>query len=307
MSPEDPYRTKATPPEMFGKDGLFAPNAQVAFGLLWFEFLAISPSYELARRYVEGEWTAEDERNRPADFDRVLEVYRDLGDVQRRLFRHWWLEKAFDLFGYQGEKPRVQGIAKIFRRKDGKPDLTDKAAKYIDGAWQQQGQQRTMIVAIPAGLPKPQIFKQIEKLLATYPDEKRVLRYKKPKYVLAGKRQDKHSLFRYLMVTWARMKLPKERLWRIGVLTNISSTYSGRLQPSDKPGHGEKTEDRAALKFLTNRAIYRGRMIAENAARGVFPSYAKCPHAVQPDWEEQYRMWVTRRKFQIAAKKQTST
>ena len=33
-----------------------------------------------------------------------------------------------------------------------------------------------MIVAIPAGLPKPQIFKQVEKLLSTYPDEKRVLR-----------------------------------------------------------------------------------------------------------------------------------
>lgn len=288
---------------MFGKDGLFAPNAQVAFGLLWFEFLAISPSYELARRYMSGEWTDEDEHKRPADFDRVLEVYRDLGDVQRRLFRHWWLEKAFDLFGYQGDKPKVQGIAKIFRSKQGKPDLTDKAAKYIDGAWRQQGRQRTMIVAIPAGLPKPQIFKQIEKLLATYPDEKRVLRYKKPKYVLAGKRQDKHSLFRYLLVTWARMKLPKARLWRVGVMTKISSTYSARLDISENPGHHVKTDDRAALRFLTNRAIYRGRMIAENAARGVFPSYAKCAHAVKPNLEEQHRMWVARRKWQVAARK----
>jgi hypothetical protein len=130
-----------------------------------------------------------------------------------------------------------------------------------------------------------------------------VLSHKTPKYVLAGKRQDKHSLFRYLLVTWARMKLPKERLWRIGVRTKISSTYSGSLDVTANLGHGVKTDERAALKFLTNRAIYRGRMIAENAARGVFPSYAKCPHAVEPNLEEQYRMWAARRKWQIAAKK----
>ena len=286
---------------MFGKAGMFASN--VAFYLLWFEFLAISPSYELARRHEAGEWTETDEQKRPADFDRVLEVYRDLGDVQRRLFRHWWIEKGFDVFGYQGEKPRVQGIAKVSRSKEGKPDITAKAAKYIDGAWQQQGQQRTMIVAIPAGLPRARIFGQLEKLLATYPEEKRVLRHKKPKYVLAGKRQDKHSLFRYLSVTWARMKLPKERLWRIGVQTKISSMYSDRLDVADKPRNGEKTDDRAALKFLTNRAIYRGRMIAENAARGTFPSYAKCPHAVQPDLPEQYERWSARRAWQVAARK----
>lgn len=289
---------------MFGKDGMFATD--VGFYLLWFEFLAISPSYELARRFIAGEWTEEDERRRPADFDRVLDVYRDLGDVQRRLFRHWWLEKAFDVFGYQNEKPRIQGIAKVARTTESKPDITARVAEYIDGAWRRQGRQRTMIVAIPAGLPKAQTFKQIEKLLETYPDEKRVLRHKKPKYVLAGKRQDRHSLFRYLLVTWARMKLPKERLWRVGVLTKISSTYSARLDVSENPGHGEKTDDRAALKFLTNRAIYRGRMIAENAARGVFPSYAKCPHAVEPDLGHQYQMWVDRRKWQTEARRRNS-
>ena len=299
----DPPQVADTPPEMYQRDGLFAQtSAEVAFALLWFEFLAISPSYELARRYEAGEWTEADELKRPADFERVLQVYRDLGDVQRQLFRRWWLEKAFDFFGYRGERPKVQAVAKIFRGKEVKPDISAKAAKYIDGAWQQQGQQRTMVVAIPVGLPKARILKQVEKLLETYPEDKRTLRHKKPKYALAGKRQDKHSLFRYLMVNWVRMQLPNERLWRIGVLTNISSMYSGRLNAAEKPGHGEKTADRAALNFL----IYRGRMIAENAARGVFPSYSKCEHAVKPDLTTQHEMRVARRQWQVAAKRQYS-
>jgi len=286
---------------MYDKDGMYA--TKVGFYMLWLEYLAISPSYELARRYNAGEWTEADELKRPTDFERVLEVYRDLGDVQRCLFRHWWIDKAFDVFGHQGAKPKVQGIAKIWASKEGKPDITEKAAQYIDGAWRRQGRQRTMIVAVPAGLPKADIFKQVEKLLKTYPEDRRVLRHKTPKYPLLGTRQDKEGLFRYLFVAWIRMKFPNERLWRVGVLAKISSTYSGRLNFEDNPGHGVNTEDRAALKFLTNRAIYRGRMIAENAARGVFPSYAKCPCAVQPDLDEQLKMVIARRKWQKSAER----
>jgi len=47
-------------------------------------------------------------------------------------------------------------------------------------------------------------------------------------------------------------------------------------------------------------------MIAENAARGMFPSYAKCPHAVKGDLEERYSMFVARRKWQKSAKKQAT-
>jgi len=300
----DPYRSDEAPPEMFAKDGMFA--SKVAFYMLWFEFLAISPSYELARRFNAGEWTEADEQKRPADFDRVLEVYRDLGDVQRRLFRHWWVQKGFDAFGYQGAKPKVQKVFTIDRSKAAKPDISDRTTEYVERAWRKQGRQRTMVVAIPVGLPKQKVTRQVNKLLNEFPEEMRVLRNKAPKYPLAGKRQDKRSLFRYLLVVWARLKRPKERLWRVGVLTKISSMYSGRLDASENPGHGAKTDDRAALKFLTNRAIYRGRMIAENAARGIFPSYAKCPHAVPPDLDEQYRMFVARRRWQASVKKQAT-
>ena len=52
--------------------------------LLWFEYLAISPSYEMARRHRKG--LRIDKSMLPADFEQVLAVYDDLGNVQQSLF-----------------------------------------------------------------------------------------------------------------------------------------------------------------------------------------------------------------------------
>jgi hypothetical protein len=57
---------------------------------LWFQFLAISPSYELARRHHAGELSTEERASAPRDFDLVLSVFDNLGDVQRVTFADWW-------------------------------------------------------------------------------------------------------------------------------------------------------------------------------------------------------------------------
>ena len=45
---------------------------------LWFELLALSPSYELAKRYRQqnGKLSKEDKDRKPADFEAVLKVFR---------------------------------------------------------------------------------------------------------------------------------------------------------------------------------------------------------------------------------------
>ena len=52
---------------------------QIGMYLLWFEYLAISPSYELARRYRAGETIPSDVL--PSDFEAVLSVYDDLARI----------------------------------------------------------------------------------------------------------------------------------------------------------------------------------------------------------------------------------
>jgi len=50
----------------FRKDGVWAAN--LGFYLLWMEYLAISPSYELARRFRANDLSEEEVKTLPADF-----------------------------------------------------------------------------------------------------------------------------------------------------------------------------------------------------------------------------------------------
>lgn len=280
------------------KDGRYAAN--VAYYLLWFEFLAMSPSYELARKFNSGKWSDEDEAKRPADFDRVLEVYADLGDVQHQRFRDWWLNRAFDVFGTQGKRPRVEKVAFVAPSKDRDPHFSGAADKFIDGPWHDAGQQRTLIVAIPIGLTRSAISRRINQMLDRYPDQARTLKVTPPKYRLEAINLHRHSYFRYLYVLWHRCSFPDDPLWKIGARSKVSGTYSRRLDPDLDNGRHDKVEDKYNLKILTHRAIERGKMMAENAARGVFPSYQKCPHAMPFDLEALNRMRTIRRRWQRA-------
>ena len=95
--------------------------------MLWFEFLAISPSYELARRFRAGKSTPADVF--PKDFDRVLSVFDDLGDIQKILFRPWWKEFGLLYFGYQGNRPAVTQVAYAPHSKQRIPDHSEKVAQ----------------------------------------------------------------------------------------------------------------------------------------------------------------------------------
>ena len=282
------------------KGGLYATN--LGYYLLWFEFLAMSPSYELARRYHSDQWSDEDEAKRPPDFDRVLEVYADLGDVQRELFRDWWLNRAFDAFGYKGKRPRVEEIAYIAPFTDSNPHFGDAADRFIKGSWNESGQQRTLIVAIPIGLTRNTISRRINKMLDRYPVENRALLKVTPYYPLQAINLHRHSYFRYLYVFWHRCSFPNDPLWKIGARAKVSKAYS-RVDPQIHNGRHDMVDDKYRLKILTHRAIERGKMMAENAARGVFPSYAKCPHAIPFDLEELNMLRRDRRRWQLAERR----
>ena len=63
---------------------------------LWFELLALSPSYELAKRYrlQGGKLSKEDKDRKPADFEVVLKVFDDLA-----MFRSFFLKNGGSIEG----------------------------------------------------------------------------------------------------------------------------------------------------------------------------------------------------------------
>jgi hypothetical protein len=281
-------------------EGLWA--TKVDLYLLWLEYLALSPSYELARRFRAGTITDGEMAVLPSDFEKVLSVYDDLGDVQRVLFRIWWLETGIRFFGSQGSAPRVRRIVTLVPGKNRTKVASQNMENYVSITWPEYGKQPTLVAAIPIGMPKAKVLKAVAAMLDKYPAEERVLRTE-PKYPLLGKRQNRNSLFAYLSVVVLRSAMRKQQLWRVGARSKISFSYSRSVDPEAQVEHGgQGAHERILLTILTSRALLRGRMIAENAARGIFPSYATLPEAMDFDLPKLYKLITRRRKWQTAEK-----
>lgn len=248
---------------------------------MWFEFLRFSPSYELARRYRAGELSPD--APLPADFDTVLAVYDDLGDVSRGI-TDWWLDSAYRQFGQGGQEPNVVGLGAVSSDNPEFDRITTNVERYRQTDWVAQGERTVMVVAIPVGLPKAQIAKQVALLLEEYPAGERILSPQAPKYQITGKKLDWDSIYRYRRCLDAKADFADATLWQIGLRANLSSTYTKLLNAPNEPPH-KQAEYRQALKILTSRGLSRGHMIAENAARGIFPTHAACQGAVPLDWD----------------------
>lgn len=269
---------------------------QISTYLLWFEFLAISPSYELARRYRAGE--ALDATLLPSDFERVLEVFDDLGDVQQALFRLWWKDVGLVHFGYQGSPPSVSRVSYVPHAKAAPSNLVADVEQYFQEDWVVQGQQRILLLAVPVGLPENKINKQIKKQLARIKPDRRQLIITPAKYPLVGRRHHKDALLRYLRMAWLRSAMYREPLWRVGAQAKVSETYSPILSSSENEDIVTYTADRDIMTIIASRALLRARMIAENAARGVFPSHQNCGDALAFDFKELRQRIRRRNKWQ---------
>jgi hypothetical protein len=259
------------------------------------EYLAVSPSYELARRFRANDLSEQELDTLPADFEDVLAVYDDLGDVQRVRFLDWWSERALPVFGYKGSKPRVRKVDVL--RSDRHRKAASRLQDFIEDDWTEQGQPNSMLVNIPVGLSKAQITRQLGKLIDGSLKERRVLPEPVAKYPLLGTRQRKDTLFRYLYVVWVRSAMPRQALWRVGARAKVSDTYSRELDPKVRIPRGELTYDRSVLSALTSRAWSRGIALAENAARGRFPSYDKVEHGLEPNLNDSWTLISSRRRW----------
>lgn len=238
----------------------------------WYDALQLSPSYELARQHNAGTLPAD--AILPADFDTVRAVYDDLGDVTLGIDE--WVDKyAFTAFGRGGEKPSVSSLG-VIRYGDGQ--TTHRLDDFTASTWIAQGERSTLIAAIPLGMTKAQILNQVAALLDDMQPTDRDTSPVIPKYKVEASPLVRETAIKYLRCLKLRRRNPKMPLWQIGLKAKLSDTYVGLMKKSED---GKGTDDeRKMLKEMTSRAVSRGHMVAENAARGIFPSYKKCPHAI---------------------------
>lgn len=283
-------------------NGEFNAEPSRLYGL-WFRFLQLSPSYELARRYRErkGRLSATDKARLPADFDQVLKVFDDFGDVQRTFFKPWLLERGLALFGEVGSKPKTQTV---FRMRDN-PGAVERAQRnlqlYFEQNWIPQNRPDIVVVAIPIHQPITQARKDIARTISLYVKGKK--KASTAKYTILGKGMHKKSLRVTLDQLHVRTMYPEMKLWELGLYAGVSKTYCKLYGPKTERT-AANYEDLRRVEMMTSRQLKLAKWIAENAARGKFPDKTQPTHSVEFDVDEFHEIFDARVRWAREARKQ---
>ncbi len=281
----------------FERDGKYAETNKLY--RLWFEMLGLSPSYELARRYraSNGKLSSEDQARLPKDFDRVLEVYDDFGDINQSFFRLWWLERGLNLMGSEGKLPKVTTLAKLNKNDFDSKQITQSLQAYLKGEWIDQNQPNSLLVSIPLNQTRQQTLNQIKRLLDQHIEPKHVP--EPAKYKLATKNIHVQNVVDAMSVLWIRSAKPDWPLWKVGVESKISKTHSKKFNVTTTKRTDANFDALRSLEMMTSRKYKIARYIVENAARGIFPSQTPCKHAVAFDLSEFSDILMSRRKWMM--------
>lgn len=255
----------------FSRTGVHA-EPTLAFELM-FEFLRLSPTYELARRDAKGLLSEEERQRLPSDFDQVVSTYKLLGNVQPILFRQWWIKRGLRAFGNPHDKPKTHVIANLKAGVDAEiEDVAENLTGYLSDERRNEGLTHAAIIAVPITLKRAEIMKQLGSILDELRGDDRD-HANLPIIKLHGKRLRKKELMTGVRLLWIRSAKPKWELWRLGAYLKLSKAYAETLDHNA----GRKTHstlesyDREMMTKITSRALKKFETIAENAARGKFP------------------------------------
>lgn len=258
---------------------------------VWTTFLRFSPSYEIARQIRANELPKSHMKKMPADFEKVLQVYDDFGDIRFIDFPSWYFENKRRLFGVMPETPHISTITRL--QKGRERDL-DKIANEFFKFSVMRGldmRQRINLVAIPLDKKKSELLKEFSDYLdrhgAKAPEPEGAI------YLPIKGLQTKATI-NALKVIWLHAYLPKAPLWEIGAISGVSKTYSKELSDLKKTSANE--EARYLMTITVAKLLPRALLIAENAAYGRFPSDQPITSSLKFEWEKLNKMLQDRRK-----------
>lgn len=238
---------------------------------LMIEFIRLSPSYELARRFRDGELSKAEQKLLPDDFEQVLKTYDEYGNVASIDFEDWWQKVGLYLYGTEFDKPQVRQIANIESNETYEPAFAQAIQHYFEKLRPPEGNGPAMLLAVPLGMNKRYVMRQISLLI----DRSKVpvpVKAKKSKRPLAAVRLRSAPLFRAIHLLWAKAQKPNQKLWQLGVRCEVSPKNAEGLDINAKRNTTKTSDQRIKMAVLTSRALKKAHYICENAARGKFPS-----------------------------------
>ncbi len=219
------------------------------------DFLLTSPSYQLAHKARTQGLTAAERKQRPRDFNKVLEVYDACGDIINRDFDDWWQERGRDLL----------------RASQSKSDL----------------------IAYPVDLKIP-TTKLVKEFTQFVNDLKEAKKQKPSPIEFVANKIKLGALHTKLELVNEKGRLElksRKRIenWRLAVQSSLKSKWKTVLNPtSTKLPKNEQA--RVILGVLVSKHLKEALWIAENAARGIFPSMRPIDTGLHFDFQSIYRL-----------------
>ena len=259
--------------------------------MLMVEFLRISPSYELARQIrsqgldkktqnklitqlyeIDGKkLSASDKQTVLSEFQSVLANYDEIGDISTMTFDDWWQARGIYIYGTPFSKPLVKQITRIEKDEDFEPFFYKPYEQYLTKIRASEGNPTSLILGLPLGMPKADLLRQISKLIANA-KVPLVTKSARASKALAAKRLRSEPLFIQLRILMAKAQYPDMQLWKVGLWAKVSAKHAKTLDLKESKKKFEDADSKEHLAILTSRAFKNAKQVAENAARGSFPS-----------------------------------
>ena len=256
------------------ESGLFATSDWRYEALV--DYLKLSPSYKLVC-----EWAKKGKKalpaNAPKDWKQLVKTYEDFGDVWRIPESRWWEGRGKALFGIKAAKAQTY----IVGNSDDAYLINSKAATRSQKTWQDMGKPECLVLAIPTNQTKQMALKQINAIVRAGNFTSTKPRLIKPKYELI------RSKLREPTIKLGTMALKMYQLgyplWLIGNQLELSAAHHIELDYEGNPNANELNlaEKKIRLQILASKLVAKAELIAENAARGLYPTDAPCRYAMK--------------------------
>ena len=187
-------------------------------------------------------------------------MYDNFGDLFRIEESKWWLSVGRYLFGVKAKEPELLNLG-LTNESLAEPSSLEEAFK----EWEKMDSPESLVLAIPTALSKKEAMTQFAALLKRQKFRTQSTSAAKPKFKLSPSKLRKPTL---VLGPWA-LHLYKKGvpLWKIGYQLKLSET-----SVIDIDSGTDVSTAKTYLQILASKLIHKAELIAENAARGRFPS-----------------------------------
>ena len=254
--------------------GLFAASDWRYEALV--DYLKLSPSYKLVC-----EWARKGSKtipiNAPKDWKLIVRTYEDFGDVWRIPESRWWDSSGKALFGIKAAKTQTFTVG--LSNTSGL--ISSQSSANSHKLWEDMAKPDCLVIAIPTNQTKEMALKQITTIVRgnTFTSTRPI--QVKAKYELIRSKLREPTI----KLGTIALKLYQQGtpLWMIGNQLNLSPAHKILLDKKKIPIPEElnASEKRIRLGVLASKLIAKAELIAENAARGLYPTDAPCKYALR--------------------------